>query len=446
MNICVIGSGYVGLVTGACFAEMGNQVWCVDTNEEKVKQLKQGKIPLYEPGLQDLVETNLNDGRLDFTTSLKEGLEDCLLCFIAVGTPPGEDGSADVFQVLNVAQSIGSLMEKYLIVVNKSTVPVGTAARVRETIAEQLRLCNKAGIAFEVVSNPEFLKQGAAVEDFMRPDRIVLGIDNPMAVKVMERLYEPFTRNHHPILLMDTKSAEITKYAANAMLAARISFMNELAGLCDAIGADIAQVRRGIGSDHRIGMDFLYAGIGYGGSCFPKDVKGLLHMGQDNDVEMELIAGVEKVNSRQKRYLLEMITGRLGEDLRGKTFALWGLAFKPLTDDMREAPAIVIINELLERGARIKAFDPAAIEQAREIWGKDHPGIEFADHMLDALPGVDALILVTEWQEFRQIDFREVKPLMKTSIVFDGRNQYDPIQMKEIGFEYFCVGRNCYVR
>ena len=446
MNICVIGSGYVGLVTAACFADMGNQVWCMDNDAEKINRLRQGEIPIYEPGLQELVENNLNDGRLSFTTSLKEGLEYCQLCFIAVGTPPREDGSADVSHVLNVARLIGELMEQDLIVVNKSTVPAGTAVQVREMIQQQLQLSGKGDLQFEVVSNPEFLKQGAAVEDFMRPDRIILGVDSPEVGEVISRLYEPFTRNNHPIIIMDVKSAEITKYAANAMLAARVSFMNELARLCDVIGADIAQVRRGIGSDRRIGMDFLYAGIGYGGSCFPKDVKELVHTGQVNGVHMDIIAAVDKVNQRQKHYLPEMITDRLGEDLQGKTLAVWGLAFKPLTDDMREAPSITIINDLLERGARIKAYDPVAMESARRIWGVAQPGIEFVDHMLEAITGADALLLVTEWRQFRQVDFNEIKALMKTPLVFDGRNQYEPLHMKEMGFEYFCIGRNCHVR
>jgi len=446
MNICVIGSGYVGLVTAACFAEMGNQVWCMDNDAEKINRLRRGEIPIYEPGLQDLVENNLNDGRLNFTTSLKEGLQDCQLCFIAVGTPPREDGSADIFHVLNVAGLIGELMEQDMIVVNKSTVPAGTAVLVRETIQQQLQLCGKEDLQFEVVSNPEFLKQGAAVEDFMRPDRIILGVDSPEVAELMTRLYEPFTRNNHPIIIMDVKSAEITKYAANAMLAARISFMNELAGLCDAIGADIAQVRRGIGSDSRIGMNFLYAGIGYGGSCFPKDVKELIHTGQVNGVHMDIMSAVDKVNHRQKHYLPKTIIARLGEDLHGKILAVWGLAFKPLTDDMREAPSITIINDLLERGARIRAYDPAAMEKARAIWGVDHPGIEFVDHMLEAITGADALLLVTEWRQFRQVDFQEITALMKTPLVFDGRNQYEPLHMKEMGIEYYCIGRNCYVR
>ncbi len=446
MNICVIGSGYVGLVTAACFADMGNQVWCMDNDAEKINRLRQGEIPIYEPGLQELVENNLKDGRLSFTTSLKEGLEYCQLCFIAVGTPPREDGSADVFYVLNVARLIGELMEQDMIIVNKSTVPAGTAVQVRETIQIQLQLRSKEDLQFEVVSNPEFLKQGAAVEDFMRPDRIILGVDNAGAAEVMTRLYEPFTRNNHPIIIMNVKSAEITKYAANAMLAARISFMNELAILCDAIGADIAQVRRGIGSDHRIGMDFLYAGIGYGGSCFPKDVKELIHTGQVNGVHMDIMSTVDKVNHRQKYYLLEMITDRLGEDLQGKTLAVWGLAFKPLTDDMREAPSITIINDLLKRGAKIRAYDPAAMDKARNIWGLDHPGIDFVDNMLEAISGADALLLITEWRQFRQVDFKEINALMKTALVFDGRNQYEPLQIKDMGIEYYCIGRNCHVR
>ena len=445
MNICVIGSGYIGLVTGTCFAEMGNNVWCVDVDEAKINVLRSGEIPIYEPGLQELVQNNLAEGRLHFTTDIKEGLKDTLICFIAVGTPPTEDGSADVYHVLNVAQSIGKNMEKYMVIANKSTVPVGTAARVKETIQEQLRLRDMEDLEFDVVSNPEFLKEGTAIEDFMRPDRIVIGTDNARTAEIMKQLYAPFTRNNHPVLIMDIKSAEITKYAANAMLATRISFMNELARLCDAVGADIANVRIGIGSDSRIGMPFLYAGTGYGGSCFPKDVKELIQSGRKNGVAMEIIKAVERVNEQQKRTLVEMIVSRFGEDLQDKTFALWGLAFKPLTDDMREAPSIAIINELTARGARIKGYDPVAMEQARRVLAGIN-NIDYAAQMQDAVRDADALILVTEWRQFRQVNFEDIKQLMKTPIVFDGRNQYNPEQMKNQGFEYYCIGRSCHVR
>lgn len=443
MNLCIIGSGYVGLVTAACFADMGNEVWCIDKDEAKIDMLKRAEIPIYEPGLAELVRANLQAGRLHFSSQIMDGLQRASLCFIAVGTPPQEDGSADINHVLDVARSIGRLMDTNMIVVNKSTVPVGTAAKVSANIEEELRLRGIADLTVEVVSNPEFLKEGAAIEDFMRPDRIVIGADNVHGAEIMQQLYEPFTRNNHPILIMDVKSAELSKYAANAMLAMRISFMNELAQLCDLLGADIAHVRTGIGSDSRIGMPFLYAGAGYGGSCLPKDVKELIETGRRTGLAMEIVTAVERVNERQKYYLLEMIVKRFGQNLQGKTFALWGLAFKPQTDDMRAAPSLLVVNELLQRGARIKAYDPAAMERASQIWDTHTYAIDYAEQMLDTVTGADAIILLTEWRQFRQVDFKTIKTALRNPIVFDGRNQYRPEQMREMGFEYYCVGRSC---
>jgi UDPglucose 6-dehydrogenase len=444
MNICIAGTGYVGLVTGTCFAEMGNNVWCVDIDEQKIESLKSGTIPIFEPGLQELVIKNQSDGRLIFTTKIQEALEKALFCFIAVGTPPGEDGSADVSHVLSVARSIGQLISRYVIVVNKSTVPVGTAERVRNAIREQLEI-READLEFDVVSNPEFLKEGAAVDDFMAPDRIIIGTDNVRTAELMKQLYEPFMINQHPILIMDIKSAEITKYAANAMLATRISFMNEIARLCDTVGGDITSVRQGIGTDSRIGMPFLNAGIGYGGSCFPKDIRELVSMGEKNGLAMDVIRAVEKVNEEQKHYLSNMVQRRFGSDLSNLQIGIWGLAFKPLTDDMREAPSITIMSDLLKLGAKITAYDPEAMVQARRIFSLMNNRIVFADSMMDVLKNIDALILVTEWRQFRQVDFGEMKKLMKQKIIFDGRNQYVPEKMRALGFEYYCVGRKNYV-
>jgi len=445
MDICVVGSGYVGLVTGTCFAEMGNKVWCVDVDDDKINKLKTGKIPIYEPGLQELVVQNMEEGRLHFTSDLQAGLRSALFCFIAVGTPTADDGSVDTTDVLDVARSIGSYMEKDMIVVNKSTVPVGTADIVRKIIREQLEK-RDVHFNFDMVSNPEFLKEGAAIEDFMRPDRIVIGTDNVRTVELIKQLYEPFVRNQHPFLVMDIQSAEITKYAANAMLATRISFMNEIAQLCDRVGGDIINVRLGMGSDRRIGMPFLYAGAGYGGSCFPKDIKAIINIGHENGISMDIITAVEKVNDRQKYYLVEMIVKRFGEDLTGRKFGIWGLAFKPQTDDMREAPSIVIIRELLGRGATVTAYDPEAIEQAKKVFADCEQYIQYVDDSKKALINADALIVITEWRQFRQPDFSELKNNMKTPIVFDGRNQYKPEMMKEHGFEYYCIGRNCCVK
>ena len=443
MNICIIGTGYVGLVTGTCFAEMGNYVTCVDISEKKISMLKAGEVPIYEPGLKELISKNQKSNRLQFTTNLAEGIQAALFIFIAVGTPPGEDGNADLQYVLQVARNIGDLLDSYTIIINKSTVPVGTAEKVRQAIVERLQRRNMSHIEFDVVSNPEFLKEGSAIEDFMRPDRIIIGTDNVRTAELMKQLYEPFVRNEHPIYIMDIKSAEISKYAANAMLAIRISFMNEIAKLCDKVGADVESVRIGIGSDSRIGMPFLYAGIGYGGSCFPKDVKALIQTGNDFDIPMDIIQAVEKVNERQKLYLVDLLLKKFGSDLSGKVFGVWGLAFKPQTDDMREAPSITVIDKLIQCGARIIAYDPEAIEQAKLIF--KHISIEklqFVADKMDAVKNTNALLLLTEWREFRQTDLHTVKREMAEAVIFDGRNQYDPVKMQKLGFEYYCIGRN----
>ena len=408
--------------------------------------LNNGKVPIYEPGLQELIAKNKKNNRLYFTTNLKEALRDALFCFIAVGTPPGQDGSADLTYVLSVATQIGSLMDSYSIVVNKSTIPVGTGEKVRQIIYNELVLRGVQHVEFDVVSNPEFLKEGSAIEDFMRPDRIIIGADNIRAMEHMKQLYEPFVRNQHPIYTMDIKSAEITKYAANAMLATRISFMNQMARLCDKVGADVANVRIGIGSDKRIGMPFLYAGIGYGGSCFPKDVKALISTGNEYGVPMNVIQAVEIANDQQKHYLVDMIMNKYNNNIQGKKFAIWGLAFKPLTDDMREAPAIVVINALLQCGAQIIAYDPEAIGQAQNIF-KDVPieQLKYVSDKMDAIEQADALLLLTEWREFCQTDLNIVKQKMSKTVIFDGRNQYNPQKMWELGFEYYCVGRGKHV-
>ena len=443
MRICIIGTGYVGLVTGTCFSEMGNQVTCVDISQDKINMLKAGEVPIYEPGLKELISSNQKNNRLTFTTNLEEGIKSALCIFIAVGTPPGEDGSADLQYVLQVARNIGDLIDGYTIIINKSTVPVGTAEKVRQTITEQLQRRNMGHIEFDVVSNPEFLKEGSAIEDFMRPDRIIIGTDNVRTAELMKQLYEPFVRNEHPIHIMDIKSAELSKYAANAMLATRISFMNEIAKLCDKVGADVASVRIGIGSDSRIGMPFLYAGIGYGGSCFPKDVKALIRTGEDFDIPMDVIQAVEKVNECQKLYLVDMIVQKYGNNLNGKVFGVWGLAFKPQTDDMREAPSVAIINQLIQHGAQVVAYDPEAIEQAKVIFKHiSTDKLQFVSDKQDVLLNANALLLLTEWREFRQTDLQAVKREMAEPVIFDGRNQYDPVKMKELGFEYYCIGRN----
>ncbi len=443
MNLTVIGTGYVGLVTGTCFAEMGHFVTCVDVDANKVERLKLGEIPIYEPGLEPLVQSNFRDGRLKFTTDLAEAMATSDVYFIAVGTPPGEDGSADLQYVLAVAREIGRNLERYAVVVDKSTVPVGTADKVSAAIGEEL---DRRGIAipFDVVSNPEFLKEGAAVEDFMRPDRIVVGVDSEPARDLMQGLYANFSRNHNRILFMGVRDAEMTKYAANAMLATKISFMNEVAALCDRFGVDVEQVRLGIGSDSRIGYSFIYPGCGYGGSCFPKDVKALIHMAEEAALEPLVLGAVHHRNERQKEVLFEKITARLGDDLSGLTFGLWGLSFKPGTDDMREAPAVVLLHQLIGAGARVRAYDPEAMEVARaelpRAWF-ENGALTLAQHQYDALEGSDVLVLVTEWKPFRHPDFGAVKRLLKTPLIFDGRNQYDPQNLRGEGFEYFGIGR-----
>ncbi len=439
MKITIIGSGYVGLVSGACFADLGNDVVCLDTDEKKIALLRGGGIPIYEPGLQQLVTHNVAAGRLRFTTDVEESVAHGAVQFIAVGTPSDQDGSADMRYVIAAARSIGRSMGEYRVVVNKSTVPVGTSERVRAAIAEELR-SRGLDLPFSVVSNPEFLKEGAAVGDFMRPDRIVVGSSDERSTQIMRQIYAPILRNHDRILVMDPRSAELTKYAANAMLATRISFMNELANLSEKLGANIESVRRGIGSDQRIGYDFLYAGVGYGGSCFPKDIQALQHTAGEYGMQLTIVDSVEKANRTQKQRLLEKVRGRFGEQLDGRHFAVWGLSFKPNTDDMREAPSRVVINGLLARGASVTAYDPVAMEEARKIFANE-PAVRFATSTVGALDGADALIIVTEWKEFRSPDFDDMKKRLKSPVVFDGRNLYDPVVMREAGIEYFSMGR-----
>jgi UDPglucose 6-dehydrogenase len=439
MKLTIIGTGYVGLVSGACLADVGNSVLCLDLDPRKVDILNSGGIPIYEPGLKEIVANNVAAGRLRFTTDVAEGVAWGDVQMIAVGTPPGEDGSADLQYVLSAARNIGKHMTSKKIIVDKSTVPVGTADKVRAAILEELKT-RKMDTPFSVVSNPEFLKEGAAVEDFMRPDRIVVGADNDETIDAMRQLYAPFQRNHDRIMVMDIRSAELTKYAANAMLATRISFMNELALLAEKLGADIESVRRGIGSDPRIGYQFLYPGIGYGGSCFPKDVQALQRTGQEVGIAMKLLDAVERVNYAQKHVLTEKIVARFGADLKGKTFAIWGLAFKPNTDDMREAPSLVLIDDLTKRGAKIVAFDPVAITEAEHTLGSNE-NVSFADSPMSALKDCDALLIATEWKTFRAPDFAAMKKQLKTPIVFDGRNLYEPAAMRELGFAYYPIGR-----
>jgi UDPglucose 6-dehydrogenase len=443
MYITVVGTGYVGLVTGACIAEMGNEVFCIDVDPQKIANLKQGILPIYEPGLETIVSDNHESGRLHFSTSLNEAVELSDLFFIAVGTPPGEDGSADLRYVVEVARQIGSLLTRPAIVVNKSTVPVGTADLVRATIAEQLER-RDLSLDFEVVSNPEFLKEGAAVDDFMHPDRIIVGTDSDWARRVMGELYAPFVRNHPRMMFMSVRDAEMTKYAANAMLATKISFMNEIAGLCERLDVDVENVRLGIGSDQRIGYHFIYAGCGYGGSCFPKDVKALISIAQQSDFEPKLLQAVEARNEQQKHSLYHKIATHYAGDLAGRTFAVWGLAFKPGTDDMREAPSVVLINSLINAGARVKAYDPIAHDSAR----REFPEQWFAEQRLELVEGqyeaaidADALVLVTEWKPFRRPDLRALKKLLKHPLILDGRNQYDPVQVQREGFSYYGIGR-----
>jgi UDPglucose 6-dehydrogenase len=433
MKIAVVGSGYVGLVLGACLAENGNTVACVDKDESKIAMLRAGRMPIYEPGLEELVVRNQHEDRLSFTTDLPASVRASTIVFIAVGTPQGEDGAADLQHVLAVAKAIGQAMDKYTVIVDKSTVPVGTATRVRATIAAE------TAHPFSVVSNPEFLKQGAAIEDFMKPDRVVIGVEpnDERAAALMRELYGPFTRTGAPILTMSTESAELCKYAANSILATRISFMNEIANVCELVGADVDHVRKAIGSDRRIGTSFLFPGVGYGGSCFPKDTQALLKSAQDKGYDFKILRAVEDVNDRQKERLVDKIEAHI-PDLTGKTIAIWGLAFKPRTDDMREAPAIPIIERLLERGAHVKAYDPAAAPVARGIFGDR---ISLCEKSYDALSGADALAVVTEWNEFREPDFAKMRSLMKAPVVFDGRNIYSPEQMRALGFTYFSMGR-----
>ncbi|MFN6171109.1 MAG: UDP-glucose dehydrogenase family protein [Burkholderiales bacterium] len=439
MKLTVIGTGYVGLVSGACLADVGNQVLCLDLDAKKIDLLKSGGIPIYEPGLKEIVANNIAAGRLRFTTNIEESVAFGDIQMIAVGTPPGEEGSADLQYVVAAARNIGRFMTSPKIVMDKSTVPVGTADRVREAIAEELD-SRKQQTKFSVVSNPEFLKEGAAVEDFMRPDRIVIGADSDEAVEAMRKLYAPFQRNHDRLMVMDVRSAELTKYAANAMLATRISFMNELALLAELLGADIESVRKGIGSDLRIGYQFLYPGIGYGGSCFPKDVQALQRTATQAGLDLKLLDAVERVNYAQKHVLTQKIVKRFGENLVGRTIALWGLAFKPNTDDMREAPSLVLIDDLTKRGAKVVAFDPVATAEAKHLLA-GNSGVTFASNALDALTGADALAIVTEWKTFRAPDFAVMKAALKSPIVFDGRNLYEPSTMAEQGFQYYPIGR-----
>lgn len=440
MKISVIGTGYVGLVTGACLAEVGNEVLCVDIDEKKIAMLQQGKIPIYEPGLENLVARNQASGRITFTTDIRKSTQHGVAQFIAVGTPPDEDGSADLQYVMTVARAIAEHMQEYKLVIDKSTVPVGTAKKVRAVIMETLQRQRKA-IDCSVVSNPEFLKEGNAVEDFMRPERIVVGADDRRAIGLMRILYAPFNHNHDRLVLMDTASAELTKYAANAMLATRISFMNELALLAEKLGADIEHVRHGIGSDSRIGHHFLYAGCGYGGSCFPKDVQALQHIAKEQDHELKILEAVELTNNRQKKVLLEKIITKFNGKLKGKRIAIWGLAFKPDTDDMREAPSRILIEGLWSHDATVTAYDPAAMEEARRVFGND-PRLQFADTAYSALENADALVIVTEWKTFRSPDFSLIKSKLKQPIIFDGRNMYDPGSIRAEGIEYYPIGRN----
>ncbi|THD06668.1 UDP-glucose dehydrogenase family protein [Rhodanobacter lindaniclasticus] len=439
MKVTIFGTGYVGLVTGACLAEMGNHVVCVDIDEAKVERLKQGVIPIFEPGLDAIVRRNHAEGRLDFTTDAATAIAHGELIFIAVGTPPDEDGSADLSYVLAVARSVGQHLDRYVVVVNKSTVPVGTADRVRETVAAELA-ARKASVEFDVVSNPEFLKEGAAVEDCLRPDRIIVGSSSPRAVAVLRRLYAPFNRNHERLVVMDERSAELTKYAANAMLATKISFMNEIANIAERVGADVELVRRGIGADPRIGYHFIYPGAGYGGSCFPKDVQALERTASSHGYQAQLLDAVEAVNRRQKGKLFELISRHFGGELRGKTIAVWGLAFKPNTDDMREAPSRPLLEALWQAGARVRAFDPEAQAETRRLYG-ERDDLLLCEDATTAAQGADALVVVTEWKAFRSPDFVRLRDTLAGAVIFDGRNLYDPAAVEEAGLAYYGIGR-----
>ena len=431
MKIAVVGTGYVGLVAGACFAESGNDVICVDNVAAKIRMLQRGKIPIYEPGLEELVRRNRQEGRLTFSTALPRAVRDATIVFIAVGTPQGEDGSADLKHVLGVARDVARAMNGYKVIVNKSTVPVGTSDKVREVVRRETTH------PFSVVSNPEFLKQGAAIEDFMKPDRVVIGAEDPRATELMLELYSPFTRTGAPIMVMDCPSAELAKYAANAMLATRISFMNEVANLCEAVGADVDHVRKAIGSDKRIGSSFLFPGVGYGGSCFPKDVQAMVRFASEQQYDFRILQAVQDVNARQKTRLFAKMRSHFGQ-LKGKTIAVWGLAFKPKTDDMREAPSVPLVEALVAAGATVQAYDPEAMKIAQGLFGKR---ISYAPSNYDALKGADALAIVTEWNEFRRPDFSRMRTLMRSPVIFDGRNLFTPEQMKQYGFTYYSIGR-----
>lgn len=437
MKIAIVGTGYVGLVSGACFAEMGVEVTCVDINEEKIKMLSEGKVPIYEPGLEEMVVRNFREGRLNFTTRLTDCLDEVEAVFSAVGTPPDEDGSADLSYVLQVAREVGQNMNHYVVLVTKSTVPVGTAQKVKAVIAEELA-ARKVEIEFDVASNPEFLKEGAAVKDFMSPDRVVVGVESERARKLMQRLYAPFMMTNNRILFTDIPSAEMIKYAANSMLATRISFMNDIANLCELVGADVNMVRKGIGADTRIGSKFLYPGCGYGGSCFPKDVKALIQTARQQGYEMRVLQAVEEVNERQKSVLFQKLSSHFGGDLKGKTVALWGLAFKAETDDMREATSLVIIRQLLDAGCEVRVFDPVAMNECRRRLGD---AVTYAKDMYDAALGADALLLLTEWKQFRLPSWEVVRRTMNQPVVFDGRNIYDPEELRAGGFHYSSIGR-----
>ena len=437
MKIAIVGTGYVGLVTGTCFSEMGTDVFCIDVDKQKIENLKKGIIPIYEPGLEDMVRRNYDAGRLQFSTDLKAVLNDVDVVFSAVGTPPDEDGSADLRYVLDVARTIGQNLTKYILVVTKSTVPVGTAQLVKKAIREELDKRELKDLDFDVASNPEFLKEGAALDDFMHPDRVVVGVDSDKAKELMDRLYKPFTINNYRMIYTDIPSAEMIKYAANAMLATRISFMNDIANLCELVGADVNKVRAGIGSDARIGTKFLYPGCGYGGSCFPKDVKALIKTAKKNGYDMQVLEAVEAVNEKQKNVLFEKVSKYFNGDLSGKTFALWGLAFKPKTDDMREAPSLVVIESLLKAGANVRVYDPIAMEEAKKRIGDK---VYYATDVYDSAIDADAVVLVTEWNEFRLPSWSVVKKVVKTPVIFDGRNIYNRKDIEQAGFDYYCIG------
>lgn len=438
MKITIVGTGYVGLVTGTCFSDTGVDVTCVDIDQNKIDNLKKGIVPIYEPGLEVMLKNNFEKGRLHFSTNIKESLDQAEVVFIAVGTPPGEDGGADLSHVLEVAHQIGRHMNHQLVIVTKSTVPIGTAQKVRTAVKEELDKRN-ADFHFDVASNPEFLKEGNAIDDFLKPDRIVVGTDSQEAEKVMRRLYKPFLLNNHPILFMDIPSAELTKYAANAMLATKISFMNDMANLCELVGADIEMVRKGIGTDNRIGHKFIYPGIGYGGSCFPKDVKAIIRTAQSYNYPLRLLEAVEDINNDQKKVMVAKIKNYFGDDLKGKIFGAWGLAFKPNTDDMREAPSKVIIEALISAGAKVRAYDPVAMKEAAKVFDNH---IDFGKDPYDVLIDADALLLITEWPEFRIPNFKVMEKLMTQKVIFDGRNIYDSKEMTDHGFEYFGIGRS----